>query len=192
MLGRKGILTGIQPVGFAEMETEGQKPAEVVVCEESSAIAKPPAAQTKSEKAGGGEEPDGDEEPGSAGKKTKSGELLSKLKEYKELISIMVFFLGGGFWINSTFATKTYVARMQCLLGATIQRVDNEAQSRIFQSDIIDHNVKLVRLQKDTTAANMIVEVETEKQQIADLVKKKSLADETAKKAAEAVGECDK
>jgi hypothetical protein len=173
------------------METEDQKPADAVACEKSTASVEPPSTGTKSEEARGVEESDGDEESGSRGEK-KGGEFLSKLKEYKELIGIMVFFLGGGFWIYSTFATKVYVARTQCLLGATIQRVDNEAQSRVFQGDIIDHNVKLARLQKDPTTANMIVDIETEKQQVADLVKKKSLADETAKKAAEAVGECDK
>jgi uncharacterized membrane-anchored protein YhcB (DUF1043 family) len=32
--------------------------------------------------------------------------MLEKLKEYKELIGIIVFFLGGFFWLNDQFPTK--------------------------------------------------------------------------------------
>ena len=33
--------------------------------------------------------------------------MLEKLKEYKELITIIVFFLGGFIWLNTQFPTKS-------------------------------------------------------------------------------------
>ncbi|WP_149339154.1 hypothetical protein [Neorhizobium sp. P12A] len=172
------------------MEPEDQKPNDDPVSKKSAAITTPSAAETGSEQACDEKTSDGQDE--SDGKAKKGKELLSKLNEYKEIISIIVFFIGGCIWIYSTFATKVYVARIQCFLGATIQRVDNEEQSRVFQSDIIDLNIRLARLQKDPATADIIVDIETGKQQVADLAKKKSLADETAKKATDAVEECSK
>lgn len=46
--------------------------------------------------------------------------MLDKLKEYKELIAIIVFFLGGFFWLNNQFPTKkdlkNEVESLSCLL----------------------------------------------------------------------------
>lgn len=33
--------------------------------------------------------------------------MLKKIKEYKELISIIIFFLGGFIWLNNQFPTKS-------------------------------------------------------------------------------------
>lgn len=47
--------------------------------------------------------------------------MLDKLKEYKELLTIVVFFLGGLFWIQNQFPTKTdleaQIGELNCLLG---------------------------------------------------------------------------
>lgn len=46
--------------------------------------------------------------------------MLDKLKEYKELITIIVFFLSGFFWLNNQFPTKNdlknEVSSLSCLL----------------------------------------------------------------------------
>ena len=46
--------------------------------------------------------------------------MLEKLKEYKELIAIIVFFLGGFIWLDTQFPTKTdlkaEIASLNCLL----------------------------------------------------------------------------
>ncbi len=46
--------------------------------------------------------------------------MLEKLKEYKELIAIIVFFLGGFTWLNTQFPTKSdlkaEIASLNCLL----------------------------------------------------------------------------
>ena len=46
--------------------------------------------------------------------------MLEKLKEYKELIAIIVFFLGGFIWLDTQFPTKSdlkaEIASLNCLL----------------------------------------------------------------------------
>jgi hypothetical protein len=46
--------------------------------------------------------------------------MLEKLKEYKELVTIVVFFLGGFFWLQAEFPNKSdlkaELASMRCLL----------------------------------------------------------------------------
>lgn len=39
--------------------------------------------------------------------------MLSKLKEYKEFVAILVFFLGGFFWIDSEFPKKSDVTSVR-------------------------------------------------------------------------------
>ena len=42
--------------------------------------------------------------------------MLDKLKEYKELIAIIVFFLGGFFWLQTQYPDKKDLASVTCLL----------------------------------------------------------------------------
>jgi hypothetical protein len=46
--------------------------------------------------------------------------FLATLKDYKELISILVFFVGGALWIFAYFATRTQVDELRCLMNANI------------------------------------------------------------------------
>lgn len=73
--------------------------------------------------------------------------MLQKLKEYKELIAIIVFFLGGFTWLNTQFPTKSdlkaEIASLNCLLekymtltqlqirGQEIERQTHELTRRI-------------------------------------------------------------
>lgn len=47
--------------------------------------------------------------------------MLDRLKEYKELIAVMIFFLGGVWWIQDKFPTKSdlkaQISVLECLLG---------------------------------------------------------------------------
>lgn len=42
--------------------------------------------------------------------------MLEKLKEYKELIAIVVFFLGGFFWLENEFPKKKDITVLDCQL----------------------------------------------------------------------------
>lgn len=126
--------------------------------------------------------------------------LLSRLNEYKELITIVMFFLGGAIWLYSAFATKAYVGNIRCLLGATIERVDNEAQSRTIKADIVEGNTKIEQLKADLTKAQstgaptapIIAETERLKLEVKALEKRKDKADELVANSNKRVlnGEC--
>src|SRR3954453_4506381 len=52
--------------------------------------------------------------------------FFSLLKDYKELISIIIFFLGGISWVLGYFATKAEVRKVECLVDATSVLMNNE------------------------------------------------------------------
>lgn len=119
--------------------------------------------------------------------------LLQFLKDTKELITLILFFVGGIVWLYAAFATKHYVASVKCLLGATIERIDNDSQSKQYQVEIVELNVRLQQVQNSgRPVLDIINEVETLKQKVEDFKGKKQLADESAKKASQkaANGEC--
>lgn len=86
--------------------------------------------------------------------------MLQKIKEYKELIAIIVFFLGGFIWLESQFPKKSYikseVKSLNCLLEKymiltqlqirgqklekQIQEIDRKMESTFqINSDITNH-----------------------------------------------------
>jgi hypothetical protein len=138
------------------------------------------------------EEPDAANRNGSNGKPPFS--LWQFLKDTKELITIILFFVGGIVWLYAAFATKHYVGSVKCLLGATIERIDNEAQAKQLQTDIVELNVQLRKLDSaGLPAADLISQSETLKQKIEDSKGRKQLADAIVKKASQRVqnGECE-
>jgi hypothetical protein len=55
--------------------------------------------------------------------------LLGLLGEYKELITVLVFFLGGVVWIFGYFATKKQLDELRCLFTANIDFVQGQMDS---------------------------------------------------------------
>jgi hypothetical protein len=66
--------------------------------------------------------------------------FLKPVNEYKELIALLLFFLGGAFWIFDYFATKHQVKQLQCLLNANIGfiqgRMDSGSLSQILVENL--------------------------------------------------------
>lgn len=117
---------------------------------------------------------------------------VATLNDYKELLTMILFVVGGVIWLYAAFATKVYVAAIECLLGATIQRYDNDALSKRLSADLVDANIEMRRLQViQPVDFKAIADIEKQKQKIADLTSQKLLADQTVKKA-ENVQECKK
>lgn len=96
--------------------------------------------------------------------------MLNKLREYRETIAIVAFFLGGFIWISKTFPDKTYLdgqikttasqldgqikataaqmAQLNCLLTNNIEATDAQLQIKIH-ADNIDHGrARLVVLRR--------------------------------------------
>lgn len=62
--------------------------------------------------------------------------LLPHLREYKEFIAILVFFLGGFFWIYGVFETKEQVRILQCLTNQNIGMIQARMQRGFFLNDL--------------------------------------------------------
>ncbi len=68
--------------------------------------------------------------------------MLNRLKEYKELIAILVFFLGGFFWIQNQFPTKsdlkTDVGILHCLLEKYMTLTQLQIHERDLEKQVRD------------------------------------------------------
>jgi flagellar motor component MotA len=63
--------------------------------------------------------------------------MLEKLKEYKELIAIIVFFIGGFIWLTSQFPTKndltSEINSLNCLLEKYMTLTQLQIQNQEFE-----------------------------------------------------------
>jgi hypothetical protein len=71
--------------------------------------------------------------------------FLDIVKEYKELIAILVFFLGGVLWMFGYFATKQQLTELRCWMRANVEFV----QGRMDAANLSDLSVKNI---EDLTA----------------------------------------
>lgn len=112
----------------------------------------------------------------------------------REVLLLIAVFGAGAFWAYSAFATKQYVAGVRCLLASTIERIDNEAQSRQLKDEIIDTRVRLNLIREQgNLSAERILEAETLETLRIDLEERKRRADQIVKEASKMLtkGECE-
>jgi hypothetical protein len=68
--------------------------------------------------------------------------FLKTVKEYKELITLILFFAAGAFWLFDYFATKHQVKQLQCLVNANISflqgRMDSGSLSQLLVDNLKD------------------------------------------------------
>lgn len=73
--------------------------------------------------------------------------MLEKLKEYKELIAIIVFFLGGFFWLQSEFPSKndlkSQLKVINCQLDSYMQLTQLQISSQEQEKQLNDLLKKL-------------------------------------------------
>ena len=89
--------------------------------------------------------------------------MLDRLKEYKELISIIVFFLSGFVWIQSTFPDKPYIeaqvkavnakiTTLNCLFTANTSAIEAALQVKVLSDNIDrDHATLMALKTKDVS-----------------------------------------
>ena len=65
--------------------------------------------------------------------------MLEKLKEYKELIAIIVFFLGGIFWLNNQFPTKDDLTQEVGSLNCLLEKYMTVTQLQIRNQELEKH-----------------------------------------------------
>lgn len=68
--------------------------------------------------------------------------MLERLKEYKELLAIVVFFLGGFFWIQNRYPTKTdlrsEIRVLNCLLDKYMLLTQLQIRGRDLERQVAD------------------------------------------------------
>jgi hypothetical protein len=70
---------------------------------------------------------------------TKSPSFLQTLKNYKEFITILVFFFGGVLWILGYFATKKQVDDVRCLLNANVDFIQGKIDAASLSQLLIQN-----------------------------------------------------
>lgn len=77
--------------------------------------------------------------------------LVRKLSPYRELITIVIFFAGGAFWLGTYFATKAQVAQLRCFARENIALNRAELKIRKTDEDLLEKGQRfdsLVALEK--------------------------------------------
>jgi len=63
-------------------------------------------------------------------------DFIAHLKQYKEFIAILVFFVGGFMWIFAYFATKESVDEVRCIADNIIILVDSRMEQDVFTKNL--------------------------------------------------------
>lgn len=124
-------------------------------------------------------------------------DVLARLKEYKEIITLFTFFLGGYLWMQKEFPSKSYVdskiesatssiSSLNCLLNKNISSLDAQLQIKIHTDNIERFTVKIGILSKKLESGltefelesrnNLIREVENEKDALKKEISRSSQA----------------
>lgn len=81
--------------------------------------------------------------------------MLEKLKEYKELIAIIVFFLGGFFWLQTEFPSKSdmkvELVSIRCLLDGYMKLTQLQILSQEQDKQVSELRRKLSEAPPDDT-----------------------------------------
>lgn len=72
------------------------------------------------------------------------------LNDYKELLSVIIFFIGGFLWVYGVFATKEQIKELKCLMNANItiinSQIDESALSQLLIENLQEQSKQKQRL----------------------------------------------
>lgn len=103
-----------------------------------------------------------------------NNKLLNRLKEYKELITIIVFFISGFLWLYGYFATKDQLRIMKCIVNHQISMVE----SRIQKQDLLEQLINTIISLNDLPANDRSID---QKRACIRLTKKAEMLEENLK-----------
>ena len=72
--------------------------------------------------------------------------FVQRLKEYKEFVAVLVFFLGGVTWAYGVFATQQQINQLKCLLNTNISLIHNQTQSRFLLQELTSKQMHLAEI----------------------------------------------
>lgn len=62
-------------------------------------------------------------------KSTKTNIVLDNIREFKELIAVIVFFIAGALWVFGYFATKDQLSTLHCITNANMEFLQGQMDS---------------------------------------------------------------
>jgi hypothetical protein len=65
--------------------------------------------------------------------------FLQWLNSYKELVSVVVFFLGGFLWVYGVFATKEQIKELKCVLNANVDMLNAQFEESSISQLLIEN-----------------------------------------------------
>ncbi|MDD4962818.1 MAG: hypothetical protein PHI11_02740 [Gallionella sp.] len=87
--------------------------------------------------------------------------MLERLKEYKELIAIIIFFLSGVFWLQSTFPSKnemkTELVSIRCLLDSYMKLTQLQILSQEQDKQVTELRQKLSQVPPDNSSGGLAI-----------------------------------
>jgi hypothetical protein len=87
--------------------------------------------------------------------------MLERLKEYKELIAIIIFFLSGVFWLQSTFPSKnemkTELVSIRCLLDSYMKLTQLQILSQEQDKQVTELRQKLAQVPPDNASGGLAI-----------------------------------
>jgi hypothetical protein len=114
--------------------------------------------------------------------------MLDRLKEYKELIAILVFFLGGFFWLQSEFPSKgelrAEIGSLDCVLQSYMKLTQSQISSQEQEKQVSELMRKLSEAPPDDASRSGLsvspaMRVEFEQLKADYTAKRQQLADTT-------------
>jgi hypothetical protein len=76
------------------------------------------------------------------------GKLIAFLKDYKELIATVAFFVSGILWVVGYFATKEELKTIDCLLQNHVQFLRGMQDEKTHGDELIETRMRIERLKK--------------------------------------------
>jgi len=106
--------------------------------------------------------------------------VIATLNQYKELITLIVFFAGGATWLLGYFATKEQVKQLRCFATESLRLTKAQAQLRYTFDDIAAASRRVSEIQAKEKAGSLTLEETQERErllvQLQDLKNERMLA----------------
>lgn len=95
--------------------------------------------------------------------KTKLSKILGSIKEFKELIAVIVFFVSGILWVFGYFATKDQLKSLHCITNANMEFLQGQMDSNTLSGMLLKN------LQEQNRIKNTIPEGSPERAYLVQL-----------------------
>jgi hypothetical protein len=113
---------------------------------------------------------------------SKLSSFLKIANEYKELVGLVVFVVGGIFWAFAYFATKQQLVETRCILNANIAFIQDRMDSTSLSQLMLENLKESAVLEKPNLSPDEVLKRNQLKTGATDIARKLADADNAAAK----------